>query len=210
MMDVDAGQITTETDLALVEGRDPVTPAFQVGEPLLKGENYLEQAMHIDPYDSKEIMAALIRQMHYKTPKVAAKIPKPAPVVARASTTKGGSLPDGKEATFTIADYSTMEPDAIKWVNWFRNHCPNMRVAVYKKYALALLDANIATTGRLKLRMEDDPFLLVKRLGFDRYDVDEIKSAAEKEDTIGNAMNNSRVKARFSSHPSSMASGPSP
>ena len=75
---------------------------------------------------------------------------------------------------FNIADFALLEPEAIKWVQWFRANCPNMRVKMYKKHASTLMANNIASTARLQLVIGDDPDVLTKKFGFDKYDAEDM------------------------------------
>jgi hypothetical protein len=200
LSDVDAGLITAETDLAHLEGHGSIDPTPSGGKTLMTGEEYLEKVLHIDRYDSREILAAMSRQLLYKAPKHQPK--------SNTTSVISGTGDKAGEEKYNVANYSTLEPDAIKWVQWFRTHCPHMRVAMYKKVALALMDNNIASTSRLRLRMEDDPFLLTKRLGIDRYDADELKGALENEGDSNKAMKKTRLSTRFSTTPEAKSLSP--
>ena len=55
-----------------------------------------------------------------------------------------------------------------------RANCPNMRVKMYKKHASTLMANNIASTARLQLVIGDDPDVLTKKFGFDKYDAEDM------------------------------------
>jgi hypothetical protein len=93
----------------------------------------------------------------------------------------GGDKDHPGSGKFNVADYATLEPSAIQWVQWFRTHCPSMRVALYRKHAQALVDRNIGSTTRLKSCLEDEPDVLQRKIGLDKFDAEEVLKGLKDE-----------------------------